>query len=286
VNVQMREIEKMPTGISGFDCISYGGLPRNRSILLAGTAGTGKTLLALQFLHNGIEQFHEAGVLVTLKEGSKDMIANVRSLGSDLDGYMAQGRLAVVDACAETHDYAMVSGEFDLTALTVRIEHAIRKVQAKRLVLDGTGALFALFRDLQFLQRALHRLVMAMRKLGVTALITVERTGEDKVARFDVEEFVADNIVILRNRGEDEKRRRTVEILKFRGTTHQRSEFPFTIDPVDGLSIAPISSLAVRNGPRNSASAWGFGNWIICAQAGSFPIASPWSAAPQAPARP
>ena len=244
MNALTRKIVKMPTGINGFDYISYGGLPKHRSTLIAGTAGAGKTLLALQFLRNGIEQFQEGAVLVTLQERPEDMFANVRSLGWDLASHEAQGRLAVVDACAETHEYALVSGEFDLGALTARIGHAVGKVQATRLILDGTGTLFSLFRDPHLVRRELQRLVMALRQLEVTAMILVERTGDDMTARYEVEEFVADNVVILRNRLAGERRRRTAEVLKFRGSVHQKGEFSFTIDPVDGIDISPISSLA------------------------------------------
>jgi len=113
MNAQTLEIEKLPTGIGGFDYISYGGLPKRRTTLIAGTSGSGKTLLALQFLHNGIERFHEGAVLVTLQEQPEDLFANVRSLGWDLASHVAQGRLEVVDACGETQEYAQVSGEYD-----------------------------------------------------------------------------------------------------------------------------------------------------------------------------
>jgi len=179
-----------------------------------------------------------------LQEQPEDLFANVRSLGWDLASHVAQGRLEVVDACGETQEYAQVSGEYDLGALTARIEHAVGKVRATRLILGGAGALFSLFRDPHFVRRALRRVVMALRQLEVTALIVVERTDDDKMARYEVEEFVADNVVILRNRLDNERRRRTAEVLKFRGSFHQKGEFSFTIDPVDGIDISPISSLA------------------------------------------
>ncbi len=115
---------------------------------------------------------------------------------------------------------------------------------SKRVVVESTGALFPLFADSQLVQCELQRLAMALREMNVTAVITVERVNEDTGARFNVEEFVADDVVILRNRLEHESRRRTIEILKFRGAVHQKGEFPFTIDPVNGISIAPVFSLA------------------------------------------
>lgn len=240
----VRKPDKLPTGINGYDYISHGGLIKNRSTLISGTAGSGKTLFALQFLRNGIDQFQENSVLVTLEERPEDLLANVHSLGWNLHRRLDEGRLAIVDAALAVHEHAMVIGEFDLTALIVRIEHAVRKVGAKRLALDGSG-LFSLFVDPRLVRRELKRLMMAVREMDVTAMITVERTDEERVARFDVEEFVADSIVILRNRLENEQRRRTVEILKCRGSMHEKGEFPFTIDPVEGVFITTVSSMEI-----------------------------------------
>jgi len=171
-------------------------------------------------------------------------MANVCSLDGDLDQRrVAEGCLAAVDASADTHEYAVMSGEFDLSGLTACIEYAIGKVQAKSLVLDGIESLFSLFCDAQFVRRELQWLVMALRQLEVIATITVERAGKSKVARFDVEEFMVDNIVILHNHLVDERRPRIPEVLKFRGGAYQKDEFAFTIDPVDGIDIAPIPSL-------------------------------------------
>jgi circadian clock protein KaiC len=173
-------------------------------------------------------------------------MTNVCSLGGDLDQRrVAEGRLAVVDACADTHENALMSGEFDLSDLTAH----------RKRYWQGTGEkpssgwcsiIIPLFRDAQFVRRELQWLVIALRQLEVIAMITVERTGKDKVTRFDVEKFMVDNIVILRNHLVDERRPRIPEALKFRGGAHQKVEFAFTIDPVDGIDIAPIPSLAYR----------------------------------------
>jgi circadian clock protein KaiC len=123
----------------------------------------------------------------------------------------------------------------------------VHGVDAKRVILDAVGALFPQFTDANVVRRELQRIASALRRLGVTTLITLERLDEEgSIGRFGVEEFVADNVLILRNRLEQEKRRRTIEILKFRGAVHQKGEYPFTIDAHDGVTIIPLSAIELK----------------------------------------
>lgn len=247
VRVAQKEVEKLPTGIAGFDQISNGGLPRNRTALIAGTAGSGKTVLALQFLLAGVRDFDQSGVFVTFEESPEDLMQNVRSFGWDLEGLVKKNKIAVVDATPEPGEEIFQTGAFDLSALLARIENAVREVSAKRVILDAIGALFPQFTDANTVRRELHRIAVGLRRLGVTTLITMERLDEEGgVGRFGVEEFVADNVLILRNRLEQEKRRRTIEILKFRGAVHQKGEYPFTVDADDGVTIIPLSAIELK----------------------------------------
>src|SRR3954462_11736686 len=95
--VKTRQVEKIPTGISSFDIISKGGLPRNRTTLISGTAGSGKTIFAVQFLAAGIEA-GKAGVFVTFEESASDIRENMLSFGWDLQRWESEGKLAFVDA--------------------------------------------------------------------------------------------------------------------------------------------------------------------------------------------
>ena len=124
----------------------------------------------------------------------------------------------------------MVAGGFDLSALLARIEHAVRKVNARRIAIDSLGGVFAQLGDAATIRHELFRIGRALRGLGVTSVITAERTEEHgPISRFGVEEFVSDNVLVLRNTLEGEVRRRTIEILKFRGADHHKGEWPFTI---------------------------------------------------------
>ena len=238
-----KAVEKIATGISSFDIIAKGGLPRNRTTLISGTAGSGKTIFAVQFLAAGIAH-GSPGVFVTFEESANDIRKNMLSFGWDLAKWEAEGKLAFVDASPDPEIESMESGHFDLGALMARVKHAVRKVKAERVAVDSLGAVFSQFSDQSIVRSELFRIAFALKALGVTAVLTAERTDDyGPIARFGVEEFIADNVMILRNVLEDESRRRTIEILKFRGCDHQKGEYPFTIVPNGGVIVIPLSAM-------------------------------------------
>jgi circadian clock protein KaiC len=240
-------VQKLATGIASFDVIAKGGLPRNRTTLLSGTAGSGKTVFAMQFLAAGIRDADERGVFVTFEESATDIRQNMRSFGWDLGAWEQAGQLAFVDASPDPGVDVIESGPFDLGALLARVENAVRKVGATRVSVDSLGAIFSQFSDQSLVRRELFRIASALKSMGVTAVLTAERTEDyGPVARFGVEEFIADNVMVLRNVLGEETRRRTIEILKFRGTDHQKGEFPFTIVPDGGLVVIPLSAIELK----------------------------------------
>ncbi len=242
-----KSLPKLPTGIKGFDEIARGGIPEGRTTMISGTSGSGKTILGAQFLYSGIKNYDQNGVFLTFEEIPKDIIRNVRSFGWNFQNLLDEDKLAFVDGTLSPDQHVIEAGIFDLSAMMARIEYAIKKVQAKRVVIDSIGAFLPRFVDKHLIRHELYKIHSGLRNLGVTTLITLERIDEDgNAGRYGVEEFVADNVVILRNRNENEKRRRTAEILKFRGTTHQKGEYPFTIDTSDGLTILPVSAMELK----------------------------------------
>jgi circadian clock protein KaiC len=240
-------IEKILTGIPGFDHVALGGLPKYRTTLVSGTAGSAKTVFAVQFLAAGVVMSNETGVFVTFEESPEDIRRNMVGFGWDIARWEKEGKWVFIDASIDPEQETVVAGSFDLGALIARIEHAVRLVNAGRVSMDSAGAIFGRFADSDTVRKEMHRLAVALRRMSVTAVITAERTEEyGEIARYGVEEFVADNVIILRNVLEEEKRRRTVEILKFRGTPHQKGEFPFTISPGEGVIIIPLSAIELE----------------------------------------
>jgi circadian clock protein KaiC len=240
-------VQKLATGITGFDIIAKGGLPRLRTTLVSGTAGSGKTVFAMQFLAAGIQAFDQPGVFVTFEESAADIRQNMRSFGWDLEAWEREGKLAFVDASPSPEMDVVESGAFDLGGLLARIENAIRKVKATRVSVDSLGAVFSQFSNQAIVRRELFRIASALKGMNVTSVLTAERTADHgPIARFGVEEFIADNVMVLRNVLDDEIRRRTIEILKFRGTDHQKGEYPFTIIAKQGFIAIPLSAIELR----------------------------------------
>ena len=170
-------IEKLLTGIPGFDHISVGGLPKGRSTLVSGTAGSGKTVFAMQFLVEGVAR-GDNGVFVTFEETPSDLRRNVLGFGWDIEALEAQKKFAFVDTSPRPEEERIETGSYDFGALVARIESAIRKVNAKRVVLDSIGAIFVQFKDSAALRRELHRIASALKILQVTAIITSERNED------------------------------------------------------------------------------------------------------------
>lgn len=237
-------VAKRPTGIPGFDDVTEGGLPVDRVTLLAGTSGSAKTVFTGQFLAEGIRRFDEPGVFVTFEEPPDDLRGNLGGFGWPLEEWERTGRWVFVDAAPAPHEHDLVVGDYDFGGLMARIEHAVHRIGARRVVLDSLSAVFATYADAGRVRTELRRLVSLLRQLAVTAVVTAERVDEyGPIARYGTEEFVADNVVLLRNVLDDERRRRTVEVLKLRGSAHRKGEFPFTVVDGEGIMVVPLSSL-------------------------------------------
>ncbi len=248
---QVLGVHKLRTMIEGLDDITQGGLPMGRSTLVSGTSGTGKTLFAMQFIYNGIVEFDDHGIFVTFEESPADIIKNAYSFNWDLQKFVDQGKLFILDASPDPDGQEIV-GDFDLSALIERIQYAIIKYKAKRISIDSITAIFQQYESIGLVRREIFRLVARLKSLGVTTVLTTERVEEyGPVARFGVEEFVSDNVVILRNVLEGERRHRTAEILKLRGTTHMKGEFPFTMTN-KGINIFPLGAMRLTQKSSNT----------------------------------
>lgn len=238
-------LEKSPTGIQGFDDITFGGLPKGRPTLVAGTAGCGKTLFALEFLIRGATQYGEPGVFIAFEETAPELTKNVASIGFDLDQLSRQKKLHIDHIHIEKSEI-QETGEYDLEGLFIRLGHAIDSIGAKRVVLDTIEALFSSFSNEAILRAELRRLFRWLKDKGVTAVITGER-GEKAITRHGLEEYVADCVVLLDHRIVDQVSTRRLRVIKYRGSIHGTNEYPFLIDRT-GFSVLPITSLGLTHG--------------------------------------
>lgn len=241
-------VVKLLTGIPGFDHIGHGGLPKGRVTLVTGTAGSAKTIFAGQFLAEGIRQFKQPGVFVTFEESAKDIRENLAGVGWDVARWEAEGSWAFLDASPRVGPEVSFSGSYDLGALLARLEHAVKRTNAQRVAIDSLGPLFSMLPDNATVRSELFRIASALKSMGVTSVFTAERLEEyGPIARYGVEEFVSDNVIVLRNALEEKVRRRTIEVLKYRGTGHNKGEFPFTIVPNMGIQAIPLSAIELQH---------------------------------------
>ncbi len=232
------QFPKSLTGIKGLDEITLGGLPKNRSTLLLGSAGCGKTLLAMEFLVNGIRFFNEPGVFLSFEEKVAELALNATSLGYDLYNMMAANKLYLENVQVSRYEVLQV-GKYDLEGLFIRLEQAINKVKAKRVVLDSLDALFFGL-DSYVLRSEFKRLLSWFKEKKVTVIITAE-IGESFLTRHGLEEYVADCVLLLNNRITNQISTRRIRILKYRGSMHGSNEYPFIIDE-KGTSVFPLVS--------------------------------------------
>lgn len=237
-------LPKASTGIDGLDEITTGGLPKGRPTLVCGSAGCGKTLFAMEFLVRGAVEFDEPGVFFAFEETSSELAQNVASLGFDIKGLEAQGKL-IVDHIHVDPQEIEETGEYDLEGLFIRLGYSIDSIGAKRVVLDTLETLFGGLKNEALLRAELRRLFRWLKDKGVTAIITAER-GDGTLTRQGLEEYVSDCVILLDHRIHDQTSTRRLRIVKYRGTSHGTNEYPFLIDE-KGFSVLPITSLGLAH---------------------------------------
>jgi circadian clock protein KaiC len=235
-------LQKEATGIRGFDEITRGGLPKGRPTLVCGSAGAGKTLFAMEFLVQGALLHDQPGVFMSFEETDEELTRNVASLGFDLKQLIAEKKLLLDYVFIERSEIEE-TGEYDLEGLFLRLGHAIDTIGAKRVVLDTLEALFSALPNEAIIRAELRRLFRWLKEKGVTAVITCER-GDGTLTRYGLEEYVADCVILLDHRVQNQISTRRMRIIKYRGTSHGTNEYPFLLDE-NGFSVLPITSVGL-----------------------------------------
>jgi circadian clock protein KaiC len=235
-------LPKCPSGIKGFDEITGGGLPKGRPTLVAGSAGSGKTLFSMEFLIRGVLEHGEPGVFMSFEEDAKDLAQNVVSLDFDLADLAARKKIVIDHVRVERTEIGE-TGEYDLEGLFIRLSHAIDSIGAKRVVLDTVESLFGGFQNEGILRSELKRLFRWLKDKGVTTVITGER-GEKSITRHGLEEYVADCVILLDHRVTAQISTRRLRVVKYRGSAHGSNEYPFLIGE-HGIFLVPITSVGL-----------------------------------------
>lgn len=240
-----RPIDKVPTGIEGLDDILSGGLPRDRTTLVVGGPGTGKTLLGLEFLYRGAIA-GEPGIFVTFEESAEAVRRNSAAMGWNFEAEEAAGRLLVTHVAMPPD--LLLSGEFEIGGLLAILAGHTRTLGARRIVVDALDILLRIFPDAFRRENQLYALHDWLLSQGLTAVLTAKRarSGENGADPSQVLDYLADCVVLLDQRVDGQISTRRLRVLKYRGSNFLSNEYPCVISE-DGLVLMPVSSMELQH---------------------------------------
>lgn len=235
--------DRVPTGIEGFDELCEGGLLRDHTYLISGTSGAGKTILALQFIYNGITKYNENGIIIATEERPDHIRANAKGFGWDLKALEDDGKLAIIDAAStkigipSQEKYVDVR-PFDMRSMMDQIIMIQEEIDAKRAVVDSTTSIGFYLQDPAKIRVELLKLSTTLEILGLTSVMTSEVVDDDHPSRFGVENFVTEGTIALYYKRMENVRVRSLEIFKMRGSDHSKKIHPYDITK-DGVVVHP-----------------------------------------------
>ncbi len=238
----LRPLPKLATGITGFDEISHGGLPRNRTTLVTGGPGTGKTVFALQTLINDARVHKHAGIFVAFEEDSRDIFANAATFGwqlSDPNGnpiFFLDARLSPA---------IVQSGDFELSGMLAILEAKARDLDARLIAFDGIDVLLALLGNPGAEMREIYRLRDWLARNELTAIITTKIDHEtSRSVNYSFMQFMVDCVIRFDRRSEQAMAMRRLEITKYRGSDFSPGEFPLNFSP-RGIEVSTPGTIDI-----------------------------------------
>ena len=204
--VKVRTPQRIKTGIPGLDKLIEGGFIKGSSVLVAGSAGTGKTIFCCQFIWEGLKN-GEKCMYITFEELPNEIKGDATAFGWDFEKYEKEGKLILT-----------FKDPFQVTDITTRLENEIRQQGISRVVIDSTSLLGLYFKDPNDIRRELYKLITALKNSGTTSLLTAEAPEDGKISRFGVEEYVVDGVVIMRGLEMGEIGVHSIQVIKMRRT--------------------------------------------------------------------
>jgi circadian clock protein KaiC len=265
----MSALKKLETGVPGLDVLTMGGVPEGRSTLIAGKSGTGKTVVGLQIASNLARQGIKT-IVLAIEESPEDMQDSGDALGLGITRLVREGKLHFANISRPMDGPTIVSGDYDLFGLIHRIEAMVKQTGARAVILDSATALFSPRPSAEALRSHFFQLVYTLRSLGLTSIILAEAPGDyGQLTTMGVEDYVCDLTLILRNIIDGGRRRRSIEVNKYRRSAHFKGEYPCTVT-TRGLAVFPLDARenpAISNVERYSSGVEGLdsmthGGWL------------------------
>ncbi len=220
--------ERVKTGLPGLDNIISGGFPRNSVTLLTGTCGSGKTIFSCQFIYEGLSKYNENAIYMTFEESPESIKENMKCFGMDFSDFERKEKVAFIK-----YDPYKMDDIIDV------LEGEIKRIKAKRVVIDSISAMGIYIRDLAEIRRLIFNLIELLHRLGCTSILISEMLTDQKgLSRFGVEEFLADNVIVLYYNRIDSSYSRFISIWKMRNSDHTTKILPYKMTK-KGIRIYP-----------------------------------------------
>ena len=247
-----RLLSKLATGLQGFDEISRGGLPRNRTSLVMGGPGTGKTVFALQALVNAARDRKQPGIFVAFEEGTSEIFANAATFGW---GVPALANRALFFLDARLSPTVVQSGDFELSGMLAILEAKKQDLGAHWIVFDGIDVLLALLQNPGAEMREIYRLRDWLAHNDLTAIITAKTNGATaSPANYGFMQFMTDCVIRFDRRLEQGISVRRLEITKYRGSSFAPGEFSLSFGPHGMDVVAPGAPETIHEASRERVS--------------------------------
>jgi circadian clock protein KaiC len=236
---------RIPTGIPGLDELISGGFPENTVNLVSGPAGSAKSLMAIQYIYNGVKDKDETGIYLTLEEPRENIIRAMSVYGMDITKYEEDGKLILLDLgeVRRRLETSEEEGVVGFEAIINLLKNLLKFTGAKRMAVDSVTAVGLYYEDSPGkLRRELFKFAGFLKEQNITTLIVTESIEDGELTRYGIEQFIADSFIVLGLEDVKGELRRTITVRKMRFTKHDTMKHPMLITS-SGINVSAESKV-------------------------------------------